>query len=156
MSAPDWADSMVDLVMVHEGIARPPAVVWMRGPLPGDESSRWSMHSAGAAIGDSILVDAGIDERDARHTLLHELAHWVTGTGHHSAMYSKMYELIWLFGEPGDLEYAREREAEYQPEASASGWDRFRSRIKAWASRLDDYVELLVGVGSLSVFIVAL
>lgn len=135
---PDWAETLVDLVMTHEGMPRPPHVAWTCGPLPDGHQA---MNSTGVTCGDWIAIDQGASERDARHTLLHELAHWVTDSGHTMAMYAKLYELLWLFGEPGDLEYARSREGEYQPDPAAQGWDRFSARAETWIQRAEGFVE---------------
>ena len=136
---PAWAESLVDLVMAHEGISDPPALAWVAGPLlpTGPRSHR----SAGLTCGNAIAIAHGTSEQDARHTLLHELAHWATESGHTAAMYAKLFELLWLFGEPGDLEYAKVREAEYKPGPSQHGYTRFLKRTSVLADRVEDLVE---------------
>lgn len=138
---PAWADSLVDLVMAHEGISDPPDVTWTHGPLP--KTGPRSLRSAGVTCGNAIVIDQGVSERDARHTLLHELAHWATESGHTAAMYAKLYELLWLFGEADDLDYARVREAEYQPGPAQLGWNRFLAKTQSLATRVEDLVERL-------------
>lgn len=136
---PAWAEALVDLVMTHEGMSRPPVISWADRPLPaGGHRAR---NSSGMASGNLIAVYAGASEQDARHTLLHELSHWVTDSGHTQAMYAKLFELLWLFGEEGDLEYAKVRESEYQPAPAQMGWTRFSARVATSIQRAEVWVE---------------
>lgn len=138
---PGWAESLVELVMAHEGVAVPPELAWTCGPMPDGYRAK---NSLGVTSGNLIAVDEGTSERDARHTLVHELAHWATESGHTVAMYAKMYELLWLFGEGDDLEYARLREHSYQPMVSEQGWARFSARVDTWRDRVNDYLERIL------------
>lgn len=137
---PAWAESLVELVMAHEGMPRPPLVEWTARPLPVSGGHRAS-NSSGMTCGNLIAVYQGASEQDARHTLFHELAHWVTESGHTQSMYAKMFELLWLFGEPGDLDYAKVRESEYQPAAAQQGWSRFSARVNQAVERAEVMVE---------------
>ncbi len=70
-SAPAWARSLV-LAVCAEARVPPPAVLrWRRG-------SRTASSGVANRRAGSIAVTAGTDLADARHTLLHELAHWLT------------------------------------------------------------------------------
>ncbi len=70
-AAPAWARQLV-LAVCSDAGASPPAVLrWRRSPR--DHSSGLANRRLG-----SIAVTAGRDPGDARHTLLHELAHWLT------------------------------------------------------------------------------
>ncbi len=70
-SAPDWARSLVLAVCAEAGVAPPSVLRWRRAAR--EASSGLASRRAG-----SIAVTAGTDPADARHTLLHELAHWLT------------------------------------------------------------------------------
>lgn len=69
MSAPAWAERLVELVCAEADVARP-TLSWRR---------RRSEHSTGVArrLAGAIAVRAGSDAIDQRLTLLHELAHWI-------------------------------------------------------------------------------
>lgn len=71
-SAPPWAVAIVERVCAEAGV-RPPRLTWR---VRSDE------HSTGLARHRDGLVSvrAGRDPLDQRLTLLHELAHWLTGT----------------------------------------------------------------------------
>lgn len=138
MRVPDWAESILSLVMAHEGIEVPPKLSWVDARWIGDHQGP---NSSGATAGNAIAVSPGASIRDARHTLFHELAHWATDSGHTSSMYAKLFELLWLFGEPGDLEYAREREVVYQEDASMRGWMRFATQAATWTQRAETVAE---------------
>src|SRR2546430_7850221 len=70
-SAPDWAVQLALRVCEDAGVAPPDALRWRRAQR--DLSTGLTRRQAG-----SIAVTAGRDTDDARHTLLHELAHWLT------------------------------------------------------------------------------
>jgi hypothetical protein len=70
-SAPAWARTLVLAVCAAAGIAPPGVLRWRRAARAA--SSGLASRRAG-----SIAVTAGTDPADARHTLLHELAHWLT------------------------------------------------------------------------------
>lgn len=71
MTPPEWATALVDAVCTDAGVA-PPRLLWR---------SRAHDHSTGIARRTEglIAVRAGRDATDQRLTLLHELAHWLTG-----------------------------------------------------------------------------
>ena len=69
-SAPPWARELVLDVCAEAGLAPPSVLRWRhvaRMPASGVTNRRLG----------SIAVSAGTDAVDARHTLLHELAHWL-------------------------------------------------------------------------------
>jgi hypothetical protein len=70
-SAPDWARSLVLAVCSAAGVAPPNVLRWRR-------AAREASSGLASRRGGSIAVTAGTDPADARHTLLHELAHWLT------------------------------------------------------------------------------
>ncbi len=70
-SAPDWARGLVLAVCSAAGVAPPNVLRWRRAAR--EPSSGLASRRAG-----SIAVTAGTDPADVRHTLLHELAHWLT------------------------------------------------------------------------------
>lgn len=69
MSAPAWAQRLVELVCAEADVA-PPTLTWRR--RRSDHSTGVARRSAG-----TIAVRAGSDPMDQRLTLLHELAHWI-------------------------------------------------------------------------------
>ncbi|MGH2446108.1 MAG: hypothetical protein ACRDGD_08735 [Candidatus Limnocylindria bacterium] len=71
MSAPPWADALVAIVCGDAGVALPRLSWRLRA---GDHSTGVCRHHDG-----SIALRAGGDPLDQRLTLLHELAHWLTG-----------------------------------------------------------------------------
>ncbi|HLY35549.1 MAG TPA: hypothetical protein VKU35_02440 [Candidatus Limnocylindria bacterium] len=69
-SAPAWARELVQAVCGEAGVAPPSVLRWRR--LARTLASGVTHRRRG-----SIAVSAGTDADDARHTLLHELAHWL-------------------------------------------------------------------------------
>jgi hypothetical protein len=69
-SAPAWAYELTLQVCAEEGAVPPDVLRWRRAKRD---------FATGLTNLDvrSIAVTAGRDEADARHTLLHELAHWI-------------------------------------------------------------------------------
>jgi hypothetical protein len=113
MTAPAWADALVDLVCADAGVRRP-RLTWR---------CRAGEHSTGVAKRHegTISVRAGIDELDQRLTLLHELAHWLTApqrrhrgrTAHHGrAFYATAFALYRRHGIP-DADALRLESARY-------------------------------------------
>lgn len=70
-SAPAWARQLALAVCADAGSAPPAVLRWRRSPR--DASTGLANRQRG-----SIAVTAGRDPADVRHTLLHELAHWLT------------------------------------------------------------------------------
>ncbi len=70
-SAPAWARDLALAVCAEAGVAPPDVLRWRRAP-------RVSSSGVASPTRRSIAVTAGSDQADARHTLLHELAHWLT------------------------------------------------------------------------------
>lgn len=70
-SAPAWARSLALAVCAEAGMAPPDVLRWRR-------ADRVASSGVASSPRRSIAVTAGTDEADARHTLLHELAHWLT------------------------------------------------------------------------------
>lgn len=70
-SAPDWARHLVLAVCAEAGAAPPAVLRWRR-------SSREASTGLANRPRGSIAVTSGSDPADGRHTLLHELAHWLT------------------------------------------------------------------------------
>jgi hypothetical protein len=69
-STPAWARELALLACAEAGVAPPDLLRWRRAARD---------FATGLTNLDrrSIAVTAGWDEADARHTLLHELAHWI-------------------------------------------------------------------------------
>jgi len=98
-SAPAWAVELALRVCADAGVAPPDALRWRRADR--DLSTGLTRRHAG-----SIAVTTGWDTDDARHTLLHELAHWLTAEAprrrgwrrqavHHGrAFYATAFELF--------------------------------------------------------------
>jgi hypothetical protein len=70
-SAPGWAVELALLVCEEAGVAPPSVLRWRRA----DRELSTGLTRQHAR---SIAVTAGRDPDDARHTLLHELGHWLT------------------------------------------------------------------------------
>jgi len=70
-SAPGWAVKLALRVCAEAGVASPDVLRWRRADR--ELSTGLTRHHAR-----SIAVTAGRDPDDARHTLLHELGHWLT------------------------------------------------------------------------------
>jgi hypothetical protein len=69
-AAPSWARALVLAVCTEADVAPPDVLRWRR--LERQRSSGVANRHAR-----SIAVTAGTDAADARHTLIHELAHWL-------------------------------------------------------------------------------
>jgi len=69
-SAPAWARDLVLAVCSEAGVVPPSVLRWRR--LSRSLASGVTNRRRG-----SIAVSAGTDDADVRHTLLHELAHWL-------------------------------------------------------------------------------
>lgn len=109
-TAPAWAVEMVAAVCAEAGVALPARLRWTRRDR--ERSSGVTRHATGF-----IGVSAGSDEADARQTLLHELAHWLTppparrhrGLRHHDRrFYAAAFALYDRFAESGAPALARE------------------------------------------------
>ncbi len=70
-ATPQWARALVAEVCSAVAVAPPARVRWMR-------RARSTSSGVTRRHLDSISVVAGTDALDQRHTLLHELAHWLT------------------------------------------------------------------------------
>ena len=116
-SAPAWAVALVHEVCAAAGVTPPSRLRWRR--LRRLASSGVATRRAGR-----IAVSAGVDLDDARHTLLHELAHWLApeerrGRGrrravhHGAAFYAIAFDLF--ARHEASLEAALRREASRYP-----------------------------------------
>lgn len=103
-SAPAWARSLVLAVCADAGVATPAVLRWRR-------AARAASSGLASPTRGSIAVTAGSDLADARHTLLHELAHWLSAdaarprrgarASHHgAAFYAVAIPLFTTHGEP--------------------------------------------------------
>jgi hypothetical protein len=100
VTAPAWADALVESVCAEARVA-PPRLLWR---------SRRAVASTGVARRSegTVSVRAGSDLLDQRLTLLHELAHWIAPPGrrrrrsvHHGrAFYAVAFELYRRHGIP--------------------------------------------------------
>lgn len=108
--APAWATALVREVCAAAGVAAPTRLRWMRRDR--ERSSGVTRHTIGF-----IGVVAGSDPADARQTLLHELAHWLTppprrarrGMRHHDRrFYGVAFELYLRHADGGAASLARE------------------------------------------------
>lgn len=148
-SAPAWAVELALRVCEEAGVPPPEVLRWRR--LARD---------AGTGLTNlqrrSIAVTAGRDEADARHTVLHELAHWIAPHPprrrrrgepvHHGATFHDVAIRLYQRHEP-DLLAALRREASHYPSvlrhAAAMGVagvhglveERRRRRLAASSSR---------------------
>ena len=79
MDPPAWAMWLTRVGAAEHG-RRPPVVVWRTGRRRRDRGGqlRRSSGASGDCWGNAIRIFAGRDTADARATLLHELAHWLT------------------------------------------------------------------------------
>lgn len=109
-TAPAWAAELVALVCRDAGVGLPDRLRWTRRDR--ERSSGVTRHGTSF-----IGVSAGRDEPDARQTLLHELAHWLTPplarrrgrVRHHDRrFYAVAFELYARHGEGGAASLARE------------------------------------------------
>jgi hypothetical protein len=101
--APAWAAAMAVRVCGEAGVPLPTRLRWTRRDR--ERSSGVTRHATGF-----LGVSAGTDVADARQTLLHELAHWLTppprgtrrrGTRHHDhRFYAVAFD---LYARHGDL-----------------------------------------------------
>lgn len=152
---PEWAHDITSLVMRHEGITNPPDVTWVRsrrsiqktrlvdGQPTYYRSQAGASSSSGVTQGNRIVIRLGLSDRDARVTLLHELAHWATGHGHNEQMYQRLFEYAFLFGAPGDMTYSFQRECRYMRGPAVDGWMRFSRWVKGWPGRAQTIAERL-------------
>lgn len=114
---PAWALALVDAVCTEAGVAAPARLRWARRDR--ERSSGVTRQAAGF-----VGVVAGTDEVDARQTLLHELAHWVTpspprrrrGARHHDRPFYETAFALYARHAEGGLP-ALEREASRYPSA---------------------------------------
>lgn len=93
---PVWARRVVDQVTREYGpLAHPgPSVEWRRSRIKSHTSGRtWD-------YADRIVVTVGSDRSQHKWVLLHELAHWLAGPGHHhdATFWDIAYELYREFG----------------------------------------------------------
>jgi hypothetical protein len=108
--APPWVTELVELVCGEAGVAPPERLRW--GRRDRERSSGVTRH-ASSYVG----VVAGTDAADARQTLLHELAHWLTppprrhrrGVRHHDRrFYAVAFALYERHAEGGAAGLGRE------------------------------------------------
>jgi hypothetical protein len=77
---PAWVHDLVRLVCDEAGLPLPDRVSWR--PQPGEQTSHGVTRSTLNPVRVAISVFAGTSEVDARHCLLHELAHYLeSGSG---------------------------------------------------------------------------
>jgi len=116
-SAPAWAQALALRVCEEAAVAPPDVLRWRR--IARDAATGLTnLHRR------SIAVTAGRDEADARHTLLHELAHWIVPHPHrrrrrgepihHGAAFYDVAIRLYQRHEP-DLVAALRREASHYP-----------------------------------------
>ncbi len=108
-ATPAWALDLVALVCGEAGVAPPARLRWTRRDR--ERASGVTRHRTRF-----IGVNAGRDESDARQTLLHELAHWLTPPAtrrgrvrhHDRRFYAVAFELYARHAEGGAAALARE------------------------------------------------
>ena len=107
---PGWARELTALVCREAGVAPPARLRWTRRDR--ERASGVTRYATGF-----VGVSAGTDVADARQTLLHELAHWLTppparrrrGVRHHDRrFYTVAFDLYARHGEGGAVGLARE------------------------------------------------
>lgn len=77
---PAWARALINQVCVELGVALPYRTNWRvndRSSSSGKQQYRLDPGNPNGGLRLSLLVSAGHDVRDARHVLLHELAHFL-------------------------------------------------------------------------------
>lgn len=93
---PAWARRVVNQVVAEYGpLAHPgPSVQWRRSKVKRHTSGRTWAHA------DRIVITAGSDRSQHKWILLHEMAHWLAGPGHHhdDTFWDAAYELYRTFG----------------------------------------------------------
>ena len=108
--APGWVAGLATRVCDEAGVAAPARIRWAHRDR--ERSSGVTRHATGY-----LGVVAGSDEADARQTLLHELAHWLTppparrrrGTRHHDRrFYAVAFALYERHAEGGRPALTRE------------------------------------------------
>ena len=108
-ATPPWARELVERICREAGLAQPTRLRWTRRDR--DRSSGVTRHTSGF-----VGVSAGRDEADARQTLLHELAHWLTppprrrgSVRHHDRrFYAVAFDLYLRHSEGGSASLALE------------------------------------------------
>ena len=77
---PAWAHDLVQSVCTQAGLPLPDRVSWR--PRPNEQTSHGVTRTTLAPVQVAISIFAGASETDARHCLLHELAHYLeSGSG---------------------------------------------------------------------------
>lgn len=108
--APQWASDLKAKVL---GRRKGPRLIW---------KLRSAASSSGVCFySGRIIVRAGTDEHDAKMVLLHELAHWLTGEGHHhdKAFWKRAFKLYEAHGL--DISKCVAREKTYWKAAATYG-----------------------------------
>ena len=108
---PIWAKTIVRRV-ARQHRRRQPEVTW--------QSTRKSHGTAGSAESNAIFIRAGRSQQRAKLTLLHELAHWITGEGHTHKFWLKAWELYRQFHIP--IGYVLRVESRYRQGALVAYW----------------------------------
>lgn len=113
----------------------------------------------GLAEGPAIRVSGGT-EQQRRVGLVRSLAGWVTGHERDESpvVYSTLFELLFMFGERGDLDHAYAYYTEHLADTDPvrQGWERFTSRVIRAPRRLRWIEERLTALGQLSTRLAAI
>ena len=112
MSAPLWAQRLVERVIIAEDLDDPPTLIWRRSKRNKQSSGRTYIVKRPGRI----VITAGTLRRDQRLVLLHELAHHVTLELHTPTFWAKAWELYRRYQVP--IRYALQREGTYRKGAA--------------------------------------
>lgn len=107
MAIPKWAQELVLRVALDEGREELPDVTWRRNHRRWPYSSGHTKHGSRA-----VVVTAGTSLKDQRLVLLHELAHWLIGTGHTDTFWDKAWTLYRRY--KVQIRWAKAREGQYR------------------------------------------
>ncbi len=119
-NTPTWAKNIIRTV-ARQKRRRPPEVTW--------QTTRKTHGTAGSSEGNEIFIREGRFRLNAKLTLLHELAHWITGNGHTHKFWLQAWALYRQFHLP--MGYALTWESYYRQGALDAYWES-RDRRGRW------------------------
>lgn len=123
-TVPIWAKPIIRTVS-RQHRRRLPEMTW--------QTTRKLYGTAGSNDGEKIFIRAGRSTLRTKVTLLHELAHWLTGEGHTHTYWLKAWELYRQFHIP--VGYVLRIESMYKQGALTGYWAS-RSRRGRWPTIL--------------------
>ena len=116
---PAWAVKLVERVCEDYGRSLP-SLAWRRSSKHHGTSGHYGNRR--------IVITAGSDPWDQKHTLLHELAHHLKpGTNHSTEFYKTAFDLYRRFD--GNIARHKRREYAYHPRTAKSGYLKSRAAL---------------------------